>query len=45
MRIIHDDQGYAKLPEDAVADVLRAGIVGPLFFLLNFPFALCSLLS
>jgi len=25
--IIHDDQGYAKSPEDAVADVLKAGIV------------------
>lgn len=26
--IIHDDQGYAKSPEDAVVDVLKAGI-GP----------------
>ncbi|KAA3484907.1 putative beta-D-xylosidase 7 [Gossypium australe] len=24
--IIHEDQGYAKLPEDAVADVLKAGM-------------------
>ncbi|KAJ6685536.1 BETA-D-XYLOSIDASE 7-RELATED [Salix purpurea] len=24
--IIHDDQGYAKSPEDAVADVLKAGM-------------------
>ncbi|XP_027150102.1 probable beta-D-xylosidase 7 [Coffea eugenioides] len=24
--VIHDDQGYAKLPEDAVADVLKAGM-------------------
>ncbi|KAA8538048.1 hypothetical protein F0562_027372 [Nyssa sinensis] len=24
--IIHDNQGYAKLPEDAVADVLKAGM-------------------
>lgn len=24
--IIHDDQGYAKTPEDAVGDVLRAGM-------------------
>ncbi|CAK9174271.1 unnamed protein product [Ilex paraguariensis] len=24
--IMHDDQGYAKLPEDAVADVLKAGM-------------------
>lgn len=23
--IIHDAQGYAKVPEDAVADVLKAG--------------------
>lgn len=27
--IIHDDQGYAKAPEDAVVDVLKAGMVGP----------------
>lgn len=25
--IIHDDQGYAKSPEDAVADVLKAGML------------------
>jgi hypothetical protein len=24
--IIHDVQGYAKVPEDAVADVLKAGM-------------------
>ena len=24
--IIHNDQGYAKSPEDAVVDVLRAGM-------------------
>ena len=23
--VMHDNQGYAKLPEDAVADVLKAG--------------------
>lgn len=27
--IIHDEQGYAKSAEDAVADVLHAGILGP----------------
>ncbi|KAF8404563.1 hypothetical protein HHK36_009450 [Tetracentron sinense] len=27
--IIHDAEGYAKAPEDAVGDVLKAGIVGP----------------
>jgi len=26
VRIIYDKQGYAKTPEDAVADVLQAGI-------------------
>lgn len=32
--IIHDEQGYAKSAEDAVADVIRAGILGsnPLSF-------------
>ncbi len=39
--IIHDEQGYAKSAEDAVADVLHAGIYlgisNPLFkFLLSF---------
>ncbi|XWS15030.1 hypothetical protein CRYUN_Cryun35bG0059600 [Craigia yunnanensis] len=24
--IIHEEQGYAKLPEDAVADALKAGM-------------------
>lgn len=34
--IIRDVQGYAKTPEDAVGDVLKAGNVGPslVFFLL-----------
>lgn len=27
--IIHDNQGYAKSPEDAVADVLKAGMYNP----------------
>ena len=27
VRIIYDNQGYAKTPEDAVADVLQAGIL------------------
>lgn len=27
--IIHDNQKYARVPEDAVADVLKAGIVQP----------------
>ena len=32
--IIHDAQGYAKTPEDAVAAVLKAGIrPSPVFFL------------
>ena len=32
--IIRDEQGYAKSPKDAVADVLGAGIVGPFLLLL-----------
>lgn len=27
--IIRDAQGYAKSPEDAVVDVLKAGMLGP----------------
>lgn len=34
--IIHDAQGYAKVPEDAVADVLKAGTFS-LTILLIFP--------
>jgi hypothetical protein len=30
--IIFDNQGYAKTPEDAVVDVLKAGTVGSFFF-------------
>lgn len=30
--IIHDNQGYAKSAEDAVADVLNAGILGLYLF-------------
>lgn len=43
--IIHDRQGYAKTAEDAIADVLKAGIVGPLSFFIHivslFVYLLC----
>lgn len=30
VQVIHDNQGYAKSPEDAVADVLKAGMEFPI---------------
>lgn len=42
--IIHDLQGYAKSPEDAVADVLRAGIVGPNPIVIFPCFTLCDII-
>lgn len=47
--IIHDDQGYAKSPEDAVVDVLKAGMVGPFpifltcLYKVTCDYVLCSL--
>lgn len=40
--IIYDEQGYAKSPEDAVVDVLKAGNCGTTFFVsfLTFFFSL-----
>lgn len=48
--IIRDVQGYAKTPEDAVGDVLKAGNVGPslvFFYVVYFPMTchMCLFLS
>lgn len=45
MSIIHDDQGYAKSPEDAVADVLKAGIVILFFSIVMLELAIVSKLN
>lgn len=46
--IIYDDQRFAKSPEDAVVDVLKAGmvnVVGPFNVLLRSPFCSFTRLS